>query len=217
LSDIFNEVDEEIRREKLKQLWERHQSLIIGGAILIVVAVGGWRGYQWWQARQAAEAGAAFQSAMALSTDGKHAEAEAAFAKVAETGTGGYRELARMQAAAEAAQQDPKAAVQAYDALAADARVSDTLRDLAALRAGLLLVDTASYDELRKRLEQVAGPERPFRNSAREILALSALRANDIAAARQWSEQVMSDPTASAGQRRRIQMLLALAPDTGNS
>ena len=217
MSDIFNEVDEEIRREKLKQLWERHQGLIIGGAILIVVAVGGWRGYQWWQARQAAEAGAAFQSAMALSTDGKHAEAEAVFAKVAETGTGGYRELARMQAAAEAAQQDPKAAVQAYDALAADARVSDTLRDLAALRAGLLLVDTASYDELRKRLEQVAGPERPFRNSAREILALSALRANDIAAARQWSEQVMSDPTASAGQRRRIQMLLALAPDTGNS
>jgi len=217
LSDIFNEVDEEVRREKLKQLWERHQGLIIGGAILIVVAVAGWRGYQWWQAKQAAEAGAAFQSAMALSSEGKHAEAEAAFAKVGESGTAGYRDLARMQAAAEAAQHDPKAAVQAYDALAADTRLSETMRDLAALRAGLLLVDTASYDEIRKRLEPAAGPERPFRNNAREILALSALRANDIAATRRWSEQIMGDLTASAGQRQRVQMLLALAPDTGNS
>jgi hypothetical protein len=217
LSDIFNEVDEEVRREKLKQLWEHHQGLIIGGAILIVVAVAGWRGYEWWQAKQAAEAGAAFQSAMALSGEGKHAEAEAAFAKVAETGTAGYRDFARMQAAAETAQHDPKAAVQVYESLAADTRLSDTMRDLAALRAGLLLVDTANYDELRKRLEPAAAAERPFRNSVREILALSALRSNDIAAARQWSEQIMSDLTASAGQRQRIQMLLALAPDTGNS
>lgn len=217
MSDIFNEVDEEVRREKLKQLWERHQGLIIGGAILIVVAVAGWRGYEWWQAKQAAAAGSAFQSAMALSTEGKHAEAEAAFNKVAETGTAGYRDLARMQAAAETAQHDPKAAVQAYEALAADTRLSDTMRDLAALRAGLLLVDTVTYDELRQRLEPAAGAERPFRNSVREILALSALRANNIAAARQWSEQIMSDLTASAGQRQRIQMLLALAPDAGNS
>ena len=113
MSDIFNEVDEEVRREKLQKLWDRHQGLIIGGAILIVVAVGGWRGYEWWQAKQAAEAGGAFQVAMTLSAEGKHAEAEAAFAKLAEKGVAGYRDLARLQAAGELVQRDSKAAVEA--------------------------------------------------------------------------------------------------------
>ena len=217
MSDIFNEVDEEVRREKLQKLWERYQIPIVAVAVLIIVGVGGWRGYEFWQAKKAAEAGGAFQAAMAMSAEGKHAEAEAAFAKVAENGTAGYRDLARLQAASEQAQRDPKAAIAAYDTLAADTRMSDTMRDLAALRAGYLLLDTASYEDLRRRLEPAAGPERPFRNSAREILALSALRANDTAAARKWLDQIITDVAAPAGLRQRIEMLMALSADTGNS
>jgi hypothetical protein len=217
VSDIFNEVDEEVRREKLKRLWDRYQALIVGGAILLVLAVGGWRGYEWWQAKQAAEAGGAFQVAMTLSAEGKHAEAEAAFSKVAETGAAGYRDLARLQAAGELAQRDPKAAVAAYDTLAADTRISETMRDLAAVRAGLLVVDTASYEDMRKRLEPAAGLGRSFRNSAREILALSALRGNNPAAARKWADQIVTDPTAPAGLRQRVEMLMALAGDGSNS
>jgi hypothetical protein len=217
VSDIFNEVDEEVRREKLKKIWDRYQVFIIGGAILIIVLVGGWRLNQWWESKRAAEAGGAFQAAMTLSAEGKHAEAEAAFAKVAEKGAAGYRDLARLQAAGELAQRDPKAAVEAYDAFAADSRLNQTMRDLAAVRGGFLLVDTASYEDLRRRLEPMTGPERSFRNSAREILALSALRANDAAAARKWFDQIVTDVAAPAGLRQRIEMLMALAPDTGNS
>jgi hypothetical protein len=154
---------------------------------------------------------------MTLSAEGKHAEAEAAFAKVADTGAAGYRDLARLQAAGELAQRDPKAAIAAYDALTADTRVSETMRDLAAVRAGFLLVDTASYEELRNRLEPAAATARPFRNSAREMLALSALRANDSATARKWFNQVVTDPAAPAGLRQRIEMLMALAGDGSNS
>jgi hypothetical protein len=217
VSDIFNEVDEEVRREKLQKLWDRYQVLIVGAALLIVVGVGGWRGYEWWQAKRAAEAGGAFQTAMALSAEGKHAEAEAAFANVAEKGAPGYRDLARLQAAAELAQRDPKAAVETYDALAADTRMNDTLRDLAAVRAGFLLVDSASYEDMRRRLEPATGADRPFRNSAREMLALSALRANDAATARKWFNQIVADVAAPAGLRQRIEMLMALSGDTGNS
>ncbi len=217
MSDIFNEVDEEVRREKLRRLWDRYQVFIIGGAILIVALIGGWRLNEWWESKKAAEAGGAFQTAMTLSAEGKHAEAEAAFAKVAEKGAAGYRALARLQAAGEMAQRDPKSAIEAYDSLAADSRLNETLRDLAAVRAGFLLVDTASYDDLRRRLEPATGRERPFRNSAREMLALSALRANDAAAARKWFDQIVTDAAAPAGLRKRIEMLMALAPDTGNS
>lgn len=217
MSDIFNEVDEEVRREKLRQLWERHQTLIVGGALLVIVLVGGWRLYEWYEAKQAAEAGTAFQNAMTLSAEGKRSEAEAAFAKVAEKGAAGYRDIARLQAAGEIAQRDPKAAVEAYDALAADTRMSQTLRDLAAVRAGLLLVDTASYEDMRRRLEPAAAPGGSFRNSARELLALSAMRGNDAAAARKWFDLIVTDAGAPPALRQRIQMLMALADDGGKS
>lgn len=217
MSDIFNEVDEEVRREKLRRLWQRYNVVIVAGALLIVIGVGGWRGYQWYQAKQNAEAGGAFQAAMTLSAEGKHAEAQAAFAQVADKGAAGYRDLARLQAAGELAQRDPKAAVEAYDALAADIRANESMRDLAAVRAGFLLVDTASYEDIRKRLEPAAGAQRPFRNSAREMLALSALKANDSAAARKWFDQIVTDASASASLRRRIEMLTVLAGDGGNS
>ena len=144
MSDIFREVDEEVRREKLKQLWERHSNLIVAAALLIVLAVGGWRGYDWWEDQKAAESGAAFEAAVALAEFGKQAEAQAAFAKIAQQGSSGYRILARFREAAELAKTDPAAAVKAYDSLAAESGLGRSLQDLAAIRAGLILVDTAT-------------------------------------------------------------------------
>jgi len=46
VSDIFREVDEEVRRDQFKKLWERYGIFFIALAVLFVAAVGGWRGYQ---------------------------------------------------------------------------------------------------------------------------------------------------------------------------
>src|ERR1700730_17013186 len=101
VSDIFQEVDEEVRREQFKKLWERYQVYLVAAAVVIVLAVAGWRGYDWWETRKAAEAGAAFEAAIALSEQGKHAEAQAAFSKIAQDSATTYRMLAMVRAAAE--------------------------------------------------------------------------------------------------------------------
>jgi hypothetical protein len=211
VSDIFREVDEEVRREQLKKLWDRYGFLVIALAVLIVAAVGGWRAYEWWEAKKAAEAGAAFEAAATLAEQGKHEEAEAAFARLTTGGTATYRMLAKFREAAEVARRDPKAAVAVYDQLAADRSIGPVLQDLAALRAGLLLVDAAPYAELRQRLEPLTGPDRTFRHSARATLALAAWRANDAAAMRRWSDMALADPDTPANTRGQIEMLLALS------
>jgi hypothetical protein len=215
VSDIFQEVDEEVRRERLEQLWKRYGNLIIAVAIVILAGIGGWRGYEYWEQRKAAEAGAAFEAASSLADEGKHSEAEAAFAKLATEGTTGYRVLARFREAAQLGLRDPKAAVAAYDALAADASLGRPMQDLAAVRAGLMLVDSAPYEELRTRLEPLTATARPFRHSARELLALAAWRAGDGAAARRWIDTVMTDPETPAGIRNRVDVLLALTASDG--
>ena len=210
MTDIFNEVDEEVRREQLKKLWERYGNYLVALCVLIVVGVGAWRGYEWWQGKQAAQSGAAFEQAVALAEAGKHQEAEAAFAKLAGDGTAGYRVLARLRQAAELAPTDRKAAVEAYDDIAADKNAGQVIQDLAAVRAGYLLVDTAPYSELRTRLEPLTATDRTFRHTAREILALSAWKAGDMAAARKWTDMIMTDPQTPAGTRSRAEVLSEL-------
>jgi hypothetical protein len=210
VSDIFREVDEEVRRDQLKKLWERYGIYFIALAVLFVAAVGGWRGYQWWQAKLAAESGAAFAAAASLSDQGKHEEAEAAFAKITKEGTASYRALAAMREAGELAQRDPKAAVAAFDTLANNRALGPVMQDLAALRAGFVLIDTLPYEELRRRIEPLTGADRTFRHSARALLALSAWRANDAATARRWSEMILADGETPPGTRTQAEILMAL-------
>jgi hypothetical protein len=210
VSDIFQEVDEEVRREQYKKLWDRYQNYVIAGVILIVVAVGGWRGYEWYEGKKAAEYGTLFEEAVTLAESGKHEEAEALFAKIAREGTSGYRGLARLREAAALAERDPKAGLAAYEKIAADTSVDATLRDLAALRAGALLIDAGSFTEARARLEPLAAGKRPFRHTARELLALAAWRAGDTVAAKRWSDLIMTDAETPASTRSRIEMLVEL-------
>jgi hypothetical protein len=217
LSDIFQEVDEEVRREQLKKLWDRYGILVVIAAVLVVAGIGAWRGYQWWEAKKAAEAGAAFEAASTLAETGKHSEAEAAFAKVAVDGTAGYRHLARLREAAELAQGDAKAAVAVYDKIAADGSVGPVLQDLAALRAGALLLDTASFAEARQRLEPLTGDDRTFRHTARELLVLAAWRAGDSTAAKRWFDMIIADVQTPAATRSRVEMLMALGATASKS
>lgn len=217
MSDIFQEVDEEVRREQLKRLWDRYGHFFIAACVLLVLAVGGWRGYQWWELRKAAESSTKFDIASKLSEDGKHAEAEAAYAQVARDGSSGYRVLAKLREAAELADRDPKAAVALYDSLAVDSATGQPLQDLAVIRAGLLLVDTAPLGEITQRLEPIAGPGAPFRHTARELLATAALRAGDSAAVRRWCDMMTGDPETPADIRVRAEMLVTLATESGKS
>jgi len=210
VSDIFQEVDEEVRREQLKKLWERYGHYAVAAAILLVAAVAAWRGYEWWEAKKAAESGAAFEAAVTLAEAGKRTEAEGAFAKVAADGTAGYRHLARLREAAELAQTDPKAAIAAYEKIATDGAVGPVLQDLAALRAGGLLIDAGSLAEAQRKLEPLAGAERTFRYTARELLVLAAWRAGDSAAVKRWSDMILTDAQAPASTRSRVEMLMAL-------
>jgi hypothetical protein len=210
VSDIFHEVDEEVRREQLKKLWDRYGNYVVAAAVLLVAAVAAWRGYMWWEAKKAAETGAAFEAAVTLAESGKRGEAEAAFADIVAHGTSGYRPLARMREAAELAQNDTKTAIAAYDQIAADNSVGPVLQDLASLRAGALLIDAGSYQEAQRRLEPLAANDRTFRHTAREFLVLAAWRAGDGAAAKRWFDLIMTDAQTPAATRSRVEMLMAV-------
>jgi len=217
VSELFDEVDEDVRRDQLKKLWEQYSIYIVAGALLIIAAVGGWRGYQYLEAKKAAEAGAAFDKAVELSEANKHSEAEAAFGDLAAKAPSGYRMLARLRAAAEVATRDPQAAARMYDDIAADRSIGAPEQDLARVRAAGLLLDSATYPAMLTRLEAAAAPGATFRHTARELLALSAWRVNDATAARKWLDLIAGDGETPPSLRSRAEALQALLPPVAKS
>ncbi len=166
MSELFDEVDEEVRRDQLKKLWDQYSIYIVAGVLLIIAGVGGWRGYQYLEAKKAAEAGAAFDKAVELSEQNKHSEAESAFNDLAAKAPSGYRMLARLRAAAEAASHDPQAAAKMYDDIAADRSIGAEQQDLAKVRAAELVMETSSYPNMLARLEffhRAGGDLSPYR------------------------------------------------------
>ena len=216
-NQFIREIDEELRRDRLVKLWERHSGFIVSGALLIVVATGGWRAWEWHQARESAKAGTQFEQALALADSGKRAESESQLAEFLSNAPAGYKLLARFRLAAEIGERDAAAGVAAYDAIAADISLDSSLRDLARIRAALLLVDTASVAEIQQRVENLAVAGAPFRHSAKEILGLARYRAGDRDAARVIFTDLMLDPESPPALKSRAQVMQALLPGSASA
>lgn len=211
MSDVFREVDEDLRKERYKRLWDRFGPYVIGLAVLIVVGTAGWRLWEYWQLRAAEATGDRFVAALELANGGDHDAAIAALNEIAADGSGLYPVLAEFRIAAERlADGDRDGAVEAFDAIAADSSTPDAVRPIARLRAALILVDTASLADLEDRIGDLAGTGEPWRHSAREILGLAAWQAGDLETAREYYEQIAADQEKPADLQTRAQFMLAL-------
>lgn len=210
MSDIFREVDEDIRREQAKKLWDRFAPYVLVGAVLIVVATAGYRGWVYWQDSRAAETGDKFLQALQLSTNEAHAQAVTLLEEVVATGHGGYPMLARLRLATEKARLgDRDGAIAEFDAIAAG-NAPEEMRSLARLRAALLLADWSTLPDMQQRIGDLAGTGNTWRHTAREILGLVAWRNGDLVAARGYFEEIANDQEAPSDVRERAEMMLQM-------
>jgi len=211
-SDQFiREVDEEMRRDQLKALWDRFGALIIATCVLIVLVTAGWRGYVWWQERRAAEEGDRYLAAVEAEQAGRRDEAVAAFEALAAEGQPGYAALARLHlAAARAAAGDAAGAIAGFDAIAADPKVEAGLRDAARVRAALLALNTGDRAGAVARVEGLAVAGNPWRHAAREILGLTAYADGALAKSRQFFVDIQADAESPQNLRARAGRMVSL-------
>lgn len=203
---IFSEVNEELRSERMQNIWRQFGPWVIGAAVLIVVLVAVNEGWRWYQNSVAAESSTQFYAAFDLANDGDLAGAQEQLNTVIAEGSGGYPMLARYSQAGLLAQ-DGKTdeAVAAYDAIATD-QSNVRLRELAFLFGAALLVDSGDVSAVEARVGGLIAPENPLRNSARELLGLAQYAAGDAAAARATFNDILNDPQVSAELGQRAQL-----------
>ena len=213
-TDIVREVDEELRKEQMEKLWEQYRSLILTAAVLVVLVVAGYKGWQGYRASQAAAAGSKFDAAVSLAQAGKPDDAAKALADVASSGSGAYPVLAQLRLAAKAATdgKTDEALVQ-YDAIANGSGVDTTLRGLARIDAAQLRLDKSDFTAMQNQLNDLAMPEGTWRNSARELLGLSAYKAGKLTEADDYFASILADKDGRGpvGQMAEMMRELILA------
>ena len=211
MADIFKEVEEDLRREKLEQLWKRYGRAVIALAVLVVIGTAGSVAWQRYQQHREAQLAEQYGAAIALTdpTTGDLAKADAALANIADAG-GGYGALAALErAAVKAKAGDLDGAGKIYDGLASDSGAPAALRDLARLLKAMRLVDSGDPAALTASLAPLMAPENPWRFSATELTALLALKSGDQKRATELFTQLADDLAAPSSLRARAAEMAA--------
>ncbi len=210
MSDIFTEVDEDLRRDRALKLWQKYGNFVLAVAVVIVVGTAGvvaWRDYE----RRQAEAGAmkyvtALDQARAQDAGTGGA---AALETVVRDAPAGYAALARLHEAALKARSDPAAAAEQYRAIAVDTRITAEIRNAAILLAALNAIEAADPAALERQVAVLATPGSAWRHLAWEVAALAAAKAGNNEQARALYTRIADDPEAPAGLRGRAAEMLA--------
>lgn len=207
--NIFKEIDEELRTDRMRALWRRFAPFVIGGAIAIVALVAVNEGWSWYTNSQSATASDQLYLAIDAAEADDLAAAQAQLDTLAANGSGGYPVLAEFHKAGLLAKQgDTTGAVAAYDALA-NSQSNPRLRELALLLAANILVDTGTVADVEARIATLANDDAQLRRVARELLGLAQYKAGDHAAAQANFEAVLNDPLAQSPIRNRMAYYLA--------
>lgn len=201
MSDIFQEVDEDVRRDRAAELWRRYQTPILILAVLVVAATGAWSYYQTNRQKAAEAANARFEAAVALANEGKAKEAAAAFDALAKDAPKGYVTLARIRAAE--LREDKARALEELNAIAEDKNVDKLNQEVALLRAALIILEGGNREKMERALGPMMTSNDAFRFSAQEWNGLDALANDDFDEAERVFNILLSDRDAPQSMRQR--------------
>lgn len=210
-NDTFTrEVEEELRRDQMAKLFHDYGTYFIAAAIAFVLAVAGYKYMQHRRITAEQSAGAGFVQAQNLVSEGKTDEAVKAFAGLAASAPGGYATLAELQVAGlDVKQGRTEQAMAAFEKIAKSSGADPLLRDFARLQAAALRMPAADFTEMKNRLNDLGVADNPWHASARELLALAALKAGKLDEARTTFELLLGDRLTPPSVVERTKMALS--------
>ena len=201
---FLREVDENLRRDQMRDLGKKYGGWLVGGLLLFLAAVGGWL---YWQDRQRAAAAEDSETLSKIYTDigaGKMASVPQQLDTLAGESGDVVRASALFARAAVAIEQnDRKLAAAKYHEIAADDGLAQPYRDLGLIRATFLEFDSIRPEEVIARMQPLAKAGQPWFGSAGEITAMAFLKQGKTAEAGRLFAAVAGDKQVPESIRSR--------------
>ena len=203
MSDIFREVEEDVRRERFEKLWKAYGIYAIVALVLLFAGIGGWLKWQDYELTQRQKFSDSFIAAQRITNP---QTAASTFADLARTAPKGYGALTRLsQANAMIVSGQRPGAIELYKQIAKDD--NGPIGAVARLRAGWVLAETAPRAEIAELLKPLDQPGSAWRSNAREILAYADYRAMDLKAAQTKYNELALAPESTEGLRSRAKAM----------
>ncbi len=207
--EFIREVDEDLRHQQLVSLWKKYGVYIIGTAVGVILFVAVFQGYGKYMESRYAEQALAYGEMLKTLEQGETAKALEQLNALETSAVEGYQILAAFKKADILLKEgDKMAAVSALDALAASGDVDQVYRDLARFQAATMLIDTATYGDIKARLDPLTREGNTWQFLALEMLAMSALRNGDSAEAREVLTSLVENLETPATIKLRAEQLL---------
>lgn len=210
---FFEEVDEEVRNEKFKQLINKYGGFILTVLILALSLAVGYEKIGEWRIRKAEQKNIQYVQAVA-----PHADYESNIAElenIVATEKGLYKDMARLQIANILLDNEQKdRALTDLEQLYSDVNTADKIREIAAVKLATYKIDSASYDEIQKILLFITNNENSsWKNMAKELLAMSAIQHKQYEKAKSIYQELLNDEHISDEFKARINDMLASIND----
>lgn len=205
---FFEEVDEEVRNERFKELVNKYGGFILTILIVALSLAVGYEKIGEWRISRAEQKNV--QYVQAINPRADYEENIAALENIVATEKGLYKDISQLQIAnilLDNNQTEKALAVLAH--MHQDTTVTDKIREIAAIKLATYKIDTASYKDIEQLLTPVAQSNSAWSAMAKELLAMSAIQNKDLASAKAIYQELLTNGNLSDEFRSRINDMLA--------
>ena len=211
MSDIFREVEEDVRRERLLKFWKAYGDFVIAAIVLLFAALGA---FVLWQRHEDSERDKASSALISAERISNPTQAADAFDTLAKSAPKGYALVSRLaEANAMYASGQTKNAIDLYKQIAKDD--DGAVGSVARLRAAWAQSENATRGELAQLLAPLNQPGNAWRALAQEVLAYADYRALDLKAAQTKFQFLASDAGAPDALRARAHAMALFIKNGG--
>lgn len=205
---FFDEVDEEVRNEKFKELINKYGAFILAVIIAGLVFAVGYEKFGEWRISKAEQANVRYVQALTKQADYEDNIAE--LESIVNTETGLYKDIARLQIANILLDNNQtEKALDVLNKLYSDTSASEQIREISAVKLATYKIDSASYAEVETLLSPIATKGGAWAPMAKELIAMSALQHGDMAKGKAIYEELLAGNDLSEEFRARINDVLA--------
>lgn len=204
VSTLFKEIDEELRQDKVTNLWKQYGTVFIAAIICVVLGVAAYEGWKSYDLSSRAELSNKYAQALDLARKGDLDGASKSFQTLADEADNGYDTLARMQQAGLLARQNKmNEASNAYFQIAKDSNIDPVFKEMALVLGALNGLDVLDPKDIIAQLQPLVGSASAWRHSATEITAYAQAKSGNKAKATELMSSLADDASAPPGVRQR--------------
>lgn len=214
---FIREIDEELKNEKLKKIWDRYGLFIILFIVVAISAAVSFETFTAWKEKRNQEFSDTYAYALNLQNQGRYAEAMEVLDKLQKSKKAVYSDIAEIQMANIKMEQNKvEEAIAILENVVKNKDFNPQMKEIALIKLASYKLDYAPSEEIQEMLMPLASENGVWTNIAKEMLAMLAVRDGDLDRAKSLYQEISVAANTPETLKARAQDMLNVIEETQN-